>query len=56
MITEQPKDGDGGQQSDTGPELASAVPAIEGSEADDPWEGFALDNSVFRSAGGLDGR
>jgi len=38
------------------PESAEAGPRVDGSETDDPWEGFALDDSVFRSAGGEDER
>jgi hypothetical protein len=55
IITEQRKDRNIGPQEGAEPELAGAVPPVENPEADDPWKGFTLDSSVFRSAGGQNG-
>ena len=49
VINDQPEDQDEG----TTPPPPGA--SSGGDEYDDPWEGFVLDSSVFRSAGGKDG-
>lgn len=55
-ITEQRKDPDSASQEGPGPNVSGAPAPVEGAAVDDPWEGFTLDDSVFRSGGGQDRR